>query len=85
MGFENSRGMLQQMHVIHAVSSILWIAVFFGHVYIGTVGSQGSLDAMTKGHVSVEWAKQHHDLWYDKVKGEGQVEAKATDSSVTSS
>ena len=85
LGFENTRAMSQQMHVIHAVASILWIAVFLGHVYIGTVGSQGSLDAMSKGHVSVEWAKQHHDLWYDKVKSEGQIEAEKTDSSVTSS
>ena len=23
---------------------------------------------MTKGHVSVEWAEQHHDLWYEEVK-----------------
>jgi formate dehydrogenase subunit gamma len=30
----------------------------------------GALDAMTKGRVSVEWAKEHHDLWYEEVKGE---------------
>ena len=67
-GVEFTRAYAQFMHITHAVSALLWIAVFFGHVYIGTIGSQGSLDAMTKGHVSVEWAKQHHDLWYDEVK-----------------
>ena len=65
MGQEFTRAIAQQMHVIHAVAALLWIAVFLGHAYIGTIGSQGSIDAMTKGHVSVEWAKQHHDVWYD--------------------
>lgn len=67
-GVENTREMAQTMHTVHAVCALLWIAVFFGHAYIGTFGSEGSLDAMTKGHVSVEWAEQHHDLWYEDVK-----------------
>ncbi len=67
-GVEFTRSYAQFMHILHAVSALLWIAVFIGHVYIGTVGSEGSLDAMSKGHVSVEWAKQHHDLWYEEVK-----------------
>lgn len=67
-GVPLTRESAQTMHVWHAVAALIWIAVFFGHVYIGTVGSAGSLDAMTKGRVSVEWAKQHHDLWYETVK-----------------
>lgn len=66
-GVEFTRAYAQLMHIIHAVAALLWIAIFFGHAYIGTIGSEGSIDAMTKGHVSVEWAKQHHDLWYDQV------------------
>ncbi len=68
-GVEYTRSYAQFMHILHAVSALLWIAIFFGHAYIGTIGSEGSLDAMTKGHVSAEWAKQHHDLWYQEVKG----------------
>jgi formate dehydrogenase subunit gamma len=56
------------MHQIHAIAAIVWIIVFFGHVYIGTIGTEGALEGMTTGRVSVEWAKQHHDLWYDEVK-----------------
>ncbi len=64
---EFTRAYAQLMHIIHAVAALLWIAIFIGHAYIGTIGSEGSIDAMTKGHVSVEWAKQHHDLWYEEV------------------
>ncbi len=67
-GVEFTRAYAQLMHVVHAACALLWIAIFIGHVYIGTIGSAGSLDAMTKGHVSAEWAKQHHDIWYEEVK-----------------
>ncbi len=79
-GVENTRAMSQTMHTWHAIAAILWIAIFFGHVYIGTFGSQGSIDAMSKGHVSVEWAKQHHDLWYEDVKDTVVDGSSSTDS-----
>ena len=65
---DTTRSTMQLMHQIHAIAAIVWIVVFFGHVYIGTIGTEGALDGMTTGRVSVEWAKQHHDLWYEEVK-----------------
>jgi formate dehydrogenase subunit gamma len=53
------------------VGALAWIALWVGHAYIGTLGSEGSLEGMTTGYVDEEWAKQHHNLWYDEVKGEG--------------
>lgn len=79
-GVADTREFLQIMHVVHAISAILWIAIFFGHAYIGTLGSEGSLDAMTKGHVSVEWAKQHHDIWYEKVKDTHEMDDEEAES-----
>lgn len=86
-GLENSRETYQVMHIWHSVCALVWIAIFMGHVYIGTFGSQGSLDAMTKGHVSIEWAKQHHDMWYEKVKDQASSdtsEAPASGETATS-
>lgn len=65
---ENTRSTMQFMHQVHSISAIIWIVAFFGHAYIGTLGTEGALEGMTQGNVSVEWAKQHHDLWYDEVK-----------------
>jgi cytochrome b subunit of formate dehydrogenase len=28
---------------------------------------------MSTGYVSAEWAKQHHDQWYDDVVAKGKV------------
>ena len=81
---ENTREMAQTMHVWHSISALVWIAIFFGHAYIGTIGSEGSLDAMAKGHVSVEWAKQHHDQWYETVKDGATKEDDASSGSMTS-
>ena len=83
-GMELSREVAQNMHIIHAVAALIWIGIFFGHFYIGTFGSEGSLDAMTKGHVSKEWAKQHHDIWYEKVQKKASTPASSSADSVGS-
>jgi len=67
-GLSDERATMQLMHQIHAIAALIWIVVFFGHAYIGTLGTEGALEGMTTGRVSVEWAQQHHDLWYEEVK-----------------
>ncbi len=47
----------------HAVVGVLLIAIFIGHIYIGTVGMQGAFWAMWGGDVDRNWAEEHHDLW----------------------
>ncbi len=63
-----NRATMQFAHQIHSIAAIIWVVGFFGHAYIGTLGTEGALEGMTTGRVSAEWAKQHHDLWYDDVK-----------------
>ncbi len=66
--FEQSRETMQLMNIIHATASVIWVAIALGHIYMGTLGNEGALQGMTQGRVSVEWAQQHHDLWYQEVK-----------------
>ena len=63
-----ARDSIQLAHLWHTGGALAWIALWFGHAYIGTLGSEGSLEAMTTGYVDEEWAKQHHDQWYETVK-----------------
>lgn len=56
---------------IHAIAAIIWIGFFFGHAYIGTLGTEGALEGMTTGRVDVNWAKQHHDLWLEEELARG--------------
>jgi formate dehydrogenase subunit gamma len=73
-GFGETRGQMQIAHMVHAVASVLMMAMFFGHIYMGTVGVSGALQAMKTGYVDEAWAKDHHELWYDDIKA-GRVPA----------
>ncbi|SHI51034.1 formate dehydrogenase subunit gamma [Palleronia salina] len=57
------------MMLLHAVFAVLLIAIFIGHIYIGSVGMQGAFWAMWNGEVDRNWAREHHDLWLDEVEG----------------
>lgn len=57
---------MQQAAIVHGTVAVLFIAVMLAHIYIGTVGMEGAFEAMGRGEVDVNWAKQHHSLWFDE-------------------
>lgn len=66
--FGQEREVIQLAHVLHLVTALILVAFSFGHIYIGTIGTEGALEGMTSGQVDVAWAKQHHDLWLEEVQ-----------------
>jgi len=54
---------MQLVQVIHGGIALLMIAAMLGHIYIGTVGMEGAIDAMNSGIVDLKWARKHHNLW----------------------
>lgn len=67
--FDQVRSTMQQMSVIHMVAALLVIAAAIGHIYMGTIGVEGAYRAMRDGTVDESWAKEHHEYWYNEVKG----------------
>jgi formate dehydrogenase subunit gamma len=67
--FDQLRSTMQQMSVIHMVAALLVIAAAIGHIYMGTIGVEGAYGAMRDGAVDESWAKEHHEYWYNDVKG----------------
>lgn len=65
------RGAMQLAHVTHAISGVALIAFSLGHIYLGTLGNQGTFEGMWTGEVDEAWARKHHGLWYDEVKKQG--------------
>jgi formate dehydrogenase subunit gamma len=61
---------MQWVQLLHAVIGLAMVALILGHIYIGTVGMEGAISAMWSGRVDRNWAKEHHDLWYDEVTGD---------------
>lgn len=63
---------MQLSHIIHSIVAVLMIAVMLAHIYIGTIGMEGAVEAMTTGEVDLNWAKQHHNLWVEKELARGR-------------
>ncbi|MDP9897893.1 formate dehydrogenase subunit gamma [Variovorax ginsengisoli] len=76
-GFVYTRGEMQVAHMIHAVATMLMMAMIMGHIYIGTLGMKGAYKAMRTGYVDETWAREHHELWYDDIAA-GKIPAQRT-------
>ena len=63
----------------HAMVAVFMSVVVIAHIYIGSVGMEGALDAMTKGDVDANWAKEHHSLWVDEVDMEHGIRRRNQD------
>lgn len=63
-----ARWMIQLAHLVHVIFGIILITAALGHIYIGTIGTEGALEGMVSGKVDKSWAIQHHDLWYKEIK-----------------
>ena len=66
--FDQTRAMMQDAWIWHASAALLYIAISFGHIYLGSIGLEGSYQAMRTGYVDETWAKEHHQYWYEAMK-----------------
>ena len=73
-GLDYTRSTMQIAHMVHSVSNILMIVMFMGHIYLGTLGTEGAFQGIQTGYVDETWAREHHELWYDDVKS-GKIPA----------
>ena len=54
---------MQNAEMAHGIIAMLFIAAMLGHIYIGTIGMEGAFEAMGRGTVDLNWAREHHELW----------------------
>jgi len=71
-----TRYTMQLSHVIHAIVAVLFVTCSLGHIYVGTIGSEGVFEAMWTGSVDAVWAQQHADLWYQEKIREREAKPK---------
>ncbi len=85
-GLIYERSTMQIANLIHGVATLFMMAMFIGHIYMGTIGMRGAYKAMREGYVDETWAKEHHELWYRDIKS-GKIPAQrsvpASDAAVT--
>ena len=64
---------MQTAQMVHGIVGLLFIAIMLAHIYIGTIGMQGAFEAMGRGTVDENWARQHHSLWLENEARKGRV------------
>lgn len=69
------RTLMQLANLLHGAAALAFVAVAIGHVYIGSIGMEGALEGMTRGTVDENWAKEHHDLWYEAHVAEASTDS----------
>lgn len=82
-GLAYTRSDMQIANMIHGVSTILMMAMFLGHIYLGTLGMKGAYSAMRTGYVDEAWAKEHHELWHDDIRA-GKIPAQRSSAAAPS-
>ena len=70
-------GNMELAEIFHAVVGVLFVSLICAHIYLGTVGMEGAFQAMNDGMVDVNWAKEHHNLWYKEEVQAGAAEREA--------
>jgi formate dehydrogenase subunit gamma len=61
---------MQYSQIAHALVAFVLMAIVLAHIYIGSVGMEGAIDAMSSGEVEEQWAREHHSLWLDEISSE---------------
>lgn len=76
------RTMLTLALVVHGLAAVVLFGVALGHIYMGSIGTEGTLEGMKNGYVDENWARTHHDLWLEKAAA--SVEDKGAEMSTES-
>ena len=70
--FGQTRATMEFYHFVHSIGAVILIVVSFGHIYMGTAALEATFEVMQTGYCDSNWAREHHDLWYEKVKDNGE-------------
>ncbi|GLP97559.1 formate dehydrogenase subunit gamma [Paraferrimonas sedimenticola] len=73
---EPSRSLSMLAVVVHGAGAIIIAAFSIIHIFMATVMSEGGMECMVSGYCDENWAKQHHNVWYDEIKADGTLKYK---------
>ena len=61
--FDQGRVVMELAQIVHVITAIFLLALSLGHMYLGWIGTDGTLEGMKTGYVDINWAGAHHDRW----------------------
>ena len=68
-----SRNVITYYHWIHGIAAVVMIGGAMGHIYMGTIAMEGAYECMSTGYADANWAREHHDVWYEEMRDSGQI------------
>lgn len=71
-GTSDQRAVTTLAELAHLAAAVLVIGFSLGHIYLGTYGTEGTFESMTDGYVDENWAKTHHDIWFEETREAGE-------------
>jgi len=74
--FIGVRDLLQSAELVHGLAALGFVGFAIGHIYLGTIGTEGTFEGMTTGNVDENWARTHHDLWLAETQTNPQGDTK---------
>jgi formate dehydrogenase subunit gamma len=70
--YGQTRATMQFANIVHLAGASVFMLAAIGHIYMGTLGVAGALDAMKTGQVDETWAKEHHEIWYEQARAKAR-------------
>ena len=61
----------------HGIVGLGMIVIIIAHIYIGSLGMEGAIDAVADGRVDRNWAKEHHGLWVEELDNQAKASAES--------
>ena len=65
--------LLRWAYPLHVFGFLVIFAFFFVHLYLGTIGNPGTVQAMITGWVTRNWLKKQHPKWLKEMEHEGKL------------
>jgi len=65
--------LLRWLYPLHALGFVMIFAFFFIHLYLGTIGNPGTVQAMIDGWVTKAWIRKQHPGWLREMEQEGKL------------
>jgi formate dehydrogenase subunit gamma len=66
-------GLVRWMYPLHALGFVAIFAFFFVHLYLGTIGNPGSVQAMTTGWMEKPVLTMLHPKWVKEMEHKGEL------------
>ncbi|CAH0992762.1 hypothetical protein SIN8267_02899 [Sinobacterium norvegicum] len=63
--------------IVHGLFALTLMILIIGHVSMAVFLVEGGFETMQTGYCDENWAKQHHNLWYDELVEKDEIKYKS--------